>query len=177
MRKSSAKRWRPLLPHWISHLTHLWQQARSHPRWNWKSLIRIAVLKRWQRSNEQAGSVSTTAPHCEWKAGNATRHLKDLAKILRMGIVFLWAKWGTDSAPGWGQKMPESTSTMAGYSGNICHCPLWVSRERTQTPSALCRPTHSQICNPLLCFCTSDLPPVPMDIFMVKMPFYRCTAC
>lgn len=179
MRKSTAKRRRPLLPHRISHLTHLWQQARSLPCWNGKSWIRISVLEVWQRFNERAGSVSTMAPHREWKTENAMRHLECLVKILRktIPIVFLWAKWGTDSALGWGQQMPESIPRMAGYSGNICHCPLWVLRGGNQTSSALCRLTHSQICKPLLCFCTSDPPScVYGDIFMVKMPYYRCTA-
>lgn len=84
------------------------------------------------------------------------RHLRYLAKILKMGSIFLWAKWDTDSAPGWGQQVPGNSPSTAGCSGDICKC--WDGGNQTTPPPWALPPTPPNL------YMTSLLPHVWLSL-------------
>lgn len=151
MWKSRAKKWRPLLPHGMSHLTHLWWQARSHPRWNWKNLMEYQCWRcGWDLMSGQTGwapwhLILSDHRECNQPPQVSCQDPQD-GNCFPLGKVRHWPCSRMRAADA--RERPQD-----GW--NICHCPLWVLRGGNQTPSALCTPTHSQIFQQLLCFCIS----------------------
>lgn len=82
--------------------------------------------------------------HHYWNARDGMRHLKYLAKILETRSVFLWAKWGTDPAPGWGQQVPGNSPRREAAVGAFVAVPhdSW-RRGRSNCTSSLSSAPHT----------------------------------